>query len=164
MKHTTNLRVGTATVFALLAAACAASAPTAQPSNPAPETPNSAASAPAPVASPPANGVCSQMNRHDCLHSPGCVLEVADAKTFPGIYRCRPAVSACEKDLAQASFYDSPTASEACTRRAGCRYEKAGCYCQCRGYGQTTVEDGPETDQCLCACARGEPPRCVDVS
>ncbi len=101
------------------------------------------------------------MNRHDCMRSLGCVLEVADAKTFPGIYRCRPAVSACEKDLAQASFYDSKTASKACTKRSGCRYEKPGCYCQCRGYGRTSVADGPESDECLCVCARGEPPRCV---
>ncbi|HMR08804.1 MAG TPA: hypothetical protein PKA88_23650 [Polyangiaceae bacterium] len=169
MKRNSLIRTGVVAVCALTAAACAAGMPS--PNNtaltpaqtPAPEAEPAKAPPASQPPSPRATGVCAEMNRHDCMHSPDCVLEAVPDGSHPGKYRCRAATSACEKDLAQIAFYESTPPEGLCTSRPGCRYEKPGCYCMCRGYGQTSAADGAESPECDCVCAGGNPPLCVDA-
>ncbi len=167
MKRNSIIRTGVVAVCALTALACAAGMPSPNNTIPAPSAAPKPAPTPAESAaqppSPRATGVCAEMNRHDCMHSPDCVLEAVPDGSHPGKYRCRAATSACEKDLAQIAFYESTPPEGLCTSRPGCRYEKPGCYCMCRGYGQTSVADGSESPECNCVCAGGNPPLCVDA-
>jgi hypothetical protein len=53
------------------------------------------------------------------------------------------------------------TAIATCTDRAGCRFVQNDCYCSCRGFGKTSVEDGDEAEACDCFCGGGAPVACV---
>ena len=108
---------------------------------------------------------CAKQSRTECMRSARCALELAT----PGhVYRCRPAVEPCEPGLKQADFFGSGEegvarsrqVQAACRTRPGCVFDPGVCYCHCRGYGRTSVEDGPEAEPCNCGCAGGPPPRC----
>lgn len=142
---------------------------------------------PAPIASPdapPANSdaptaptsstpnACSALSRTACLRSTDCTLEVESPRHRTGEYVCRPAAGRCEVNLAQYELpgggapFASPTAAaegeRLCQERPGCEFVASECYCACRGYGRTTVEDGEEATPCSCVCAGGPPVRCVE--
>lgn len=104
----------------------------------------------APTTTPPvASTDCDALDRHECLESTACTLELA----APNAYRCRPEAGPCETGLVQSD-------EKACTARAACKFVPATCYCHCRGYGKTKVEDthGPA---CKCDCGGDAPPACV---
>jgi hypothetical protein len=109
---------------------------------------------------------CEAMTRTECMQSTECTLE--HEAEHSKRYRCRPATGPCERGFAQAGFWGSGTdgvrASKeqqaACDDRPGCVFVDGGCYCHCRGMGQTTVPDGEEAPPCRCECASGPPPTC----
>ena len=94
---------------------------------------------------------CASYTRAECLASVACTLR-PDGQFL--IYRCDPAVGACEIGMRQGD-------AAACRARSGCVFLEAMCYCPCRGFGRTAVPDGDDVEDCECACAAGEPARCV---
>ncbi|MBX7078867.1 MAG: hypothetical protein K1X88_06730 [Nannocystaceae bacterium] len=122
--------------------------------------------APPATAAPRGGPDCGALSRTACMASPHCTLQhagTADRRT----YRCRPATAPCEIGFAQSGFFgsgdDIPAAKRQqadCNARPGCVYEPGGCYCPCRGDGQTTVPDGPDAPPCRCECGGGTPPVC----
>lgn len=131
---------------------------------------------------------CGSLNRTQCLGSPQCTLVVAQPVPHDhpehrnGNYLCRPAEGHCEQGFIQSGMFGIPeserremderTAIEAeraaaaqarssCLERPGCQVTDNDCYCQCRGMGRTTLEDGEELARCDCFCAGGAPPSCV---
>ncbi len=114
---------------------------------------------------------CSGLSRTACMKSAECTLEVAAPGERTGDYVCRRAQDRCEEGIVQfdlpgggASIGTQALADEAilaCTSREGCVYTASECYCACKGYGRTSVEDGAEAQGCLCYCASGPPPSCV---
>lgn len=159
--------------MAILYSACwapdpAPTQPAATPTSPAPEAvplagASSQGSSPAPSA---ASGACETLTRTACMQSTECTLEQVGERSRQ--YRCRPASEPCEKGFAQAGFWGSGTegvrASKvqqaACDARPGCGFVDGGCYCHCRGMGETAVPDGDEAEDCHCECAGGPPPTC----
>ena len=126
-------------------------------------TPSGGAPAPSPSPSgasrrsDPASG-CSTLRRNTCLGRADCTLVKGPGKSGgPNSYICRPSAGRCETGLKQSSTHFATQC-----RSRGCTYTDAACYCACRGYGRTTVEDGSESERCLCECAYGEPARCTD--
>jgi hypothetical protein len=117
---------------------------------------------------------CAKLTRTACMKSLACTLEKAPSKDVPkrdGKYVCRPAKGACEEALSQFDLPGGGTkvltspekgaaAERVCTDRPGCRFAGGDCYCSCRGFGRTTVEDGEEALECDCFCGGGEPPAC----
>jgi hypothetical protein len=93
---------------------------------------------------------CEELSRGLCMDSSDCTLENIPET---GVYRCRPAMGACEQGIAQDDV-------DACRAMDGCRPLDGNCYCPCRGAGRTAVEDGSEADDCNCACGDGDPPTC----
>lgn len=94
---------------------------------------------------------CKPLDRAACMKSASCTLVHAAGDS----YACRPESGDCERGHVQDD-------AAACTRRAGCEYKPASCYCPCKGYGKTTVDDGPDTPSCKCDCAGNLPPACVE--
>jgi hypothetical protein len=100
------------------------------------------------------------------MESTECTLEQEAERSKR--YRCRPATEPCERGFAQAGFWGSGTegvaASKAqqaaCNARPGCGFVDGGCYCHCRGMGETLVPDGDEAEPCMCGCGSGPPPTC----
>ena len=100
------------------------------------------------------------------MESTECTLEQEAERSSR--YRCRPATEPCERGFAQAAFWGSGTegvaASKAqqaaCNARPGCGFVDGGCYCRCRGMGETAVPDGDEAEPCNCECGGGPPPTC----
>jgi hypothetical protein len=119
-------------LVALVVAACSGN------SDPAPKTPNHGAS-------------CDSYDRNTCLESKHCTLHQVEGRQ----YECRAEVGACELGLVQ-------TDEAACNARKGCKFEPATCFCACRGYGRTKIEDksGPN---CKCVCGGGKPSMCVEA-
>lgn len=95
---------------------------------------------------------CALYTRAECLASVACTLR-ADGQFL--IYRCDPAVGACEVGVRQGD-------AAACRARTGCVFVESMCYCPCRGFGRTAVPDRDDVEECECACAAGEPAQCVD--
>jgi len=93
---------------------------------------------------------CNRLDRLQCVESTECRLVATDE---PGRYRCRPAVGPCEVGFRQ---YDE----QACARSGSCRLATGHCFCPCRGYGRTLVEDAHGKD-CSCFCSGGPPTICV---
>lgn len=153
-------------LIALFLAACgsppAPSQPTAAP------TPVAGTRAAPADATAGADGPCAGLSRTHCMQSTECTLEKIEGP-IPRRYRCRAAAPPCETGVAQADFHGSGAAGvqrslaaqAACDARPGCRYDAGGCYCHCRGMGETTVPDGPEAEACNCECSSGKPPACV---
>lgn len=127
--------------------------------------------APAPT---PKRENCAKLTRTDCMKSLACTLEKAPSGEVPnrdGKYVCRPARGACEEGFSQFDLpgggtqdlttpEDAEEAERDCTERPGCVVSRGDCYCTCRGFGTTTVEDGEEARDCDCYCGGGEPPTC----
>src|SRR5262245_620406 len=86
---------------------------------------------------------CESLSRTACMQSTECTLDQEVERS--NRYRCRPATEPCERGFAQAGFWGSGTegvsASKAqqaeCNARSGCGFVDGGCYCPCRGMGQT---------------------------
>lgn len=139
-------------------------APTPSASSAGPASTSSSATPPAPAA-----GTCASLTRTACMRSTECTLEQVGERSKQ--YRCRPATEPCEQGFAQAGFWGSGTegvqASKqqqaACNARPGCGFVDGGCYCHCRGMGQTAVPDGDEAEPCMCECGGGPPPTCRAV-
>jgi hypothetical protein len=153
----------------LLLGACA---PAMQgPDGPAQEraaTPSSKPEPREPVVDAPAvvDRPCESMTRTECMRSTECTLEQEVERSDR--YRCRPSLAPCEVGLAQAAFWGSGAEGVSrsreqqaeCSARPGCAFVDGGCYCPCRGMGQTAVPDGDEAVDCKCECASGPPPTC----
>jgi hypothetical protein len=152
---------------------CSACGATPKAPDPAPRgntehtTPAVADAASTPKSSAPApQGACEAMTRTECMQSTQCTLEHEAERSKR--YRCRPATEPCELGFAQAGFWGSGTEGvrrskeqqAACDARPGCAFADGGCYCHCRGMGQTTVPDGDEAQACHCECSAGPPPTC----
>lgn len=129
--------------------------------------PKQGAVAPAPAASNASSaGACASLTRTACMQSAECTLEQVGEHSRQ--YRCRPATEPCERGFVQAGFWGSGTegveASKAqqaaCNARPGCGFVDGGCYCHCRGMGETAVPDGDEAEACMCECGGGPPPTC----
>ena len=106
----------------------------------------------------PQTTICSEMTRTHCLGQAHCTLELtystnAQGERTPnyGIYRCRDAAGKCE--LRNGLM---------CQEVEGCTPVDGECYCGCKGYGRTSVPDGDEAADCLCACGEEEPPGCIE--
>jgi hypothetical protein len=158
---------------AVLGGACTApdpapKLPAVTPTTPAPEAaPIDGSSSKGSTPSPPAtSGPCEALSRTACMQSTECTLEQEGERSRR--YRCRPATEPCERGFAQAGFWGSGTegvrASKAqqaaCDARPGCGFVDGGCYCHCRGMGETAVPDGDEAEGCACECSGGPPPTC----
>ncbi len=127
-----------------------------------------------PAADGPAEDGCGLLSRTACMKSAACTLEATDKTKQRGEYLCRPAQGMCEEGLVEHDLpgggaelrtrAEAEAATLACTDRVGCRFVEAECYCTCRGYGMTTVEDGAEAEDCDCYCGGGSPPACVSES
>lgn len=101
---------------------------------------------------PPSADVCGSLDRNTCLASDTCSLvHVAEMQ-----YECRAESGTCEVGHKQDD-------QAGCEKRAGCRFDPGSCYCPCKGYGKTTVEDRAG-ESCKCECGGGPPPTCVAES
>jgi hypothetical protein len=123
---------------------------------------------------PPPTEDCAKLTRTDCMRSAACTLEKTASAHVPnrdGNYVCRPSEGACEEGISQFDLPGGGTdhltttekagaAERVCTDRPGCAFSTGDCYCACKGYGRTSVEDGEEAPGCLCYCAGGAPPTC----
>lgn len=144
-------------------------APTPSASSAGPASPPSTSGSATPPVPAAAAGACASMTRTACMQSTECTLEQVGERSRQ--YRCRPATEPCERGFSQAGFWGSGTegvqASKqqqaACNARPGCGFVDGGCYCHCRGMGQTTVPDGDEAEPCRCECGGGPPPTCRAV-
>lgn len=166
-------RFGRAWMLMLAACAPATQSPDATSrdtaSAPSPSPSDRSASPPIPEPSPPPDPErpCEALTRTACMQSTTCTLEHVAPRSKQ--YRCRPATAPCEEGLAQAGFWGSGTDGVArsreqqaeCAARPGCGFVDGGCYCHCRGMGQTAVPDGDEAEPCDCECAGGPPPTCA---
>jgi hypothetical protein len=103
---------------------------------------------------------CDEMTRHHCMESTYCTLELSEV---PNVYTCRSAEGSCEEGVSQNDLSGTQTGNLSCTEIDGCEAVFGDCYCSCRGYGQTTVEDGEEAEECNCACGGGTPPACQAI-
>ncbi len=107
-----------------------------------------------------ADAECVRLTRYQCYLSRECTL-VRDPSDETQ-YVCRPPRNHCEADYSQLSAYETSPASGPCEVRDGCRWmSQDGCYCSCRGHGQTAVPDGDEAPDCDCECAHGDPGGCI---
>jgi hypothetical protein len=127
-----------------------------------------AAPADAPRNAPPAPGAsasasCAALTRGACMESPSCTLVLEPEPPRRDLYLCRAAEPPCETIVAQSAFSGEGRegARRQCESVSGCAVDEGGCYCPCRGSGQTSVPDGPEAPGCNCACGGGAPPRCM---
>lgn len=101
---------------------------------------------------PPQAASCGSLDRKTCLASETCTLVHVDGMQ----YECRAESGACEVGHEQDD-------QAGCERRAGCRFEPSSCYCPCKGYGRTTLEDATG-EACKCECGGGKPAMCVASS
>jgi hypothetical protein len=155
----------TAIAGVLLALACGKASPREPSAGPVEVAGAGAASAPATVpraAAASASVDCATLTRRACLEAPSCTLVHEPKPPRRDLYRCRPAEPPCETIIAQSAFSgeDREGARRQCQSQSGCVLDPGGCYCPCRGSGQTSVPDGPEASDCNCACGGGPPPRC----
>lgn len=97
----------------------------------------------------PTPDVCGSLDRTTCLASATCTLVHVDGRQ----YACRAEAGPCEVGHTQDD-------QAGCEKRARCRFEPSSCYCPCKGYGKTTVED-TTGESCKCECGGGKPPSCV---
>ncbi len=104
-----------------------------------------------------AGELCDSLPRTKCMESPECTLVLPNDQQR-GRYLCRAASGPCEAGVRQTEL--SRGAGNLCRSRPGCSVVADNCYCHCRGYGRTAVEDGAEAQQCLCECAGGAPAAC----
>ena len=96
---------------------------------------------------------CESMTRTACTASPHCILDKTEDMER-GVYECRVPKNECEREFAR---------NGKCSNSKGCKLLESDCYCKCRGYGRTKVEDGWEAEDCSCACSGGPPRRCVEA-
>src|SRR5580765_3833900 len=97
--------------------------------------------------------ICSKLTRTACMASTNCKL----SRKSEARYVFSKASTNCDSGIAQSSI-DFKTK---CTARKGCEFKPGNCYCECRNYGSTPVQDGDEAPNCNCYCAGGDPPQCV---
>jgi hypothetical protein len=95
---------------------------------------------------------CDTLDRAQCLESKQCTLVQIKGSD----YECRPEQGKCEVGHAQDD-------EKSCTARSGCRFDVAMCFCACKGYGRTKIEDRSGED-CKCGCGGGKPSMCVPAS
>ncbi len=102
---------------------------------------------------PDTSRACNTFSRGECFRATHCTLVLDKSASTNVNYLCRDAQGPCEKNMAQS---DRAT----CESRPGCTLDNGGCYCHCKGYGRTAVEDKDDLPACSCVCAGGPPPRC----
>jgi len=101
------------------------------------------------------NNACNEMTTTDCMNSSKCTMELNPIENNEAIYICRDSINVCESNFSQSSDM-----KEKCESRKGCVYN-FGCYCPCKGYGETIVKDNAK-ESCLCDCGFGEPAGCQE--
>lgn len=110
---------------------------------------------PSPPPSPPPVSVevsCSMLDRQSCLDYTLCTLVHVSGMQ----YECRVSRGECELGVLEAE-------QSYCEKRPNCRWVPGTCYCPCKGYGRTNVEDR-FAQPCKCECGGGKPPACVAVN
>jgi len=142
-------------VFFLLACETVAVGPPAPGASPSSDLVPSGQPAAALPSDDPGDAPCDTLDRATCMRSVVCTLAAPSGGSSER-YVCRPATGNCEFGLGQLAEHE-----DRCVARTGCRWRDAPCYCACRGAGQTSVEDEPETPVCECGCRGGPPPGCM---
>ena len=102
--------------------------------------------------------LCEEMDRAQCMSSDTCTLSLSDT---PDVYLCQDAQGICEEGIVQSDLYGTNGLGIACDDSIGCTAVGGECYCSCKGYGETSVPDGEDVEDCNCMCSGGEPPSCV---
>ena len=101
---------------------------------------------------------CEEMDRAQCMNASTCMLSLSDT---PDVYLCQEAQGVCEEGVVQSDLYGNNGLGTACESIEGCIATDGECYCGCKGYGETTIPDGEDAEDCTCMCSGGPPPSCI---